>query len=42
MIEALRAGNKIKAIRLSREARKSSLFAAKNAVDALEKQLDLG
>ncbi|MDC0740466.1 zinc ribbon domain-containing protein [Polyangium mundeleinium] len=42
VVEALRAGNKFEAIRLYREARKSSLLDAKNAVDALEKQLGLG
>jgi ribosomal protein L7/L12 len=40
--EALRAGNKIDAIRIYREAMKSSLLEAKNAVEALEKKLGLG
>jgi hypothetical protein len=42
VVEALRAGQKIEAIRRYREVRKSSLLEAKNAVEALEKQLGLG
>ncbi len=42
VVEALRAGNKIEAIRIYREARKSSLLDAKNAVEALERQRGLG
>lgn len=42
MVEALRRGNKIEAIRLHRLATKSSLLDAKTAVEALERALGLG
>lgn len=41
VVEALRKGNKIDAIRVYREATKSSLLDAKNTVEALEKKLGL-
>lgn len=37
--EALQRGNKVEAIKLYREGKKSSLAEAKNAVDALEARL---
>jgi hypothetical protein len=40
-LTSLRNGNKIDAIRIYREAKKCSLAEAKNAVDAIEKQLGL-
>lgn len=42
VVAALRAGNKIEAIRLHREATNCGLREAKDAVDALEKKLRLG
>jgi ribosomal protein L7/L12 len=39
VVDALRNGNKIEAIRLYREVMKCSLLDAKNTVDALEKKL---
>jgi len=41
VVEALRAGNKIEAVKIYRASRNSSLLEAKNAVEALEKQLGL-
>jgi len=41
VVEALRAGNKIEAIKIYRESRNSSLLEAKNAVEALERKLGL-
>lgn len=41
VVESLRRGNKIEAIRLYRLATKSSLLDAKNAVEALERSLGL-
>ncbi len=41
VVEALRAGNKIEAIRLYREANKTGLKQSKEAVEALEKKLGL-
>lgn len=41
-LASLRNGNKIDAIRIYREEKKCSLLEAKNAVEALEKQLGLG
>lgn len=40
-LTSLRNGNKIDAIRIYREEKKCSLLEAKNAVEALEKQLGL-
>jgi ribosomal protein L7/L12 len=40
-LTSLRNGNKIDAIRIYREAKKCSLREAKDAVDAIEKQLGL-
>ncbi len=42
IVESLRRGNKLEAIRLYRLATKSSLLDAKNAVEALERSLGLG
>jgi len=42
VVDALRNGNKIEAIRLYREAMKCSLLDAKNTVEALEKKLGIG
>ena len=41
VVAALRAGNKIEAIRLHREHHKSSLRDAKDAVDRVEAQLGI-
>jgi ribosomal protein L7/L12 len=41
VVEALRGGNKIEAIRIYRTAKKCSLLEAKNTVEALEKQLGI-
>jgi len=42
VVDALRNGNKIDAIRIYREAKKCSLLEAKNTVEALEKTLGIG
>lgn len=42
VVEALRKGNKIEAIKVYREATKCSLLEAKNTVEALEKKLGIG
>lgn len=42
VVAALKAGNKIEAIRLQREATNCGLREAKDAVEALEKKLRLG
>jgi len=39
VVEAMRAGNKLKAIHLYQAATKSSLLDSKNAMDDLEKKL---
>ncbi len=41
VVAAVRAGNKIEAIRLHRLANKSSLLQAKEAIEQLERQLGL-